>query len=408
MMQIEFNMVDLVSALDVVAIVSPRGVTASGAAGYLFVVRDNRCYMYSRDNSCVAMSHFPLISSDGDGQFVYPAEYINGLKLLAATSDTCKVFATNEEEKFTVRYESSSGAKAERSSFDPNLLVTCDKDLADASGAVDFSAGLLREAILQARPFLAKDANQDESFKGLQVLDATKPEYAKGNGCLFVSDGVRTFYFQCAHLADKSLEVHGQHLAQLLSFLGKSDRISLKRGQHFTFASDAKGNVFGWPKHAKSHSKFGYYPRKSDTYVLRIPKVRLANSLEHARSELESREDKIKINFDADRKILWFGVTAGTAKVEGIPVPVDVVEAESAPWSFGVNINHMIEMVSGVKGNEIELRVRIIPAAGDRRTDMAMFRTLDKFLLNEATGKVTTEPEGAVECEVTRFMPSKG
>jgi len=406
-MKIEFNMSELVVALDMVSIVTPRAATASGAAGYLFVVRGNKCHLYSRDSSCVAMSHFPLLSADGDGQFVYPAEYIGALKFLASTSDTCKIEASIEEEKHIVRYEASAGAKAERGSFDPQLLVTCDQDLAEATGTQVFKSGILREAISQAKPFLASKEAQDEAFRGLQVLDATKPEYAKGNGCLYVSDGTRAFYFQSGHLVDKNLEIHGQHLGQLTSFLNKTDIVTLKKGNHFTFAEDAKGNVFGWPRHAKGHAKFGYYPLKTDNFVFRVPKVRLANSLGHARSELDTKEDKIKISFEPERKTLSFGVVAGTAKVEGIPVVVDVVQGEPKSWSFGVNINHLLELVSAVKGNEIELRVRIIEAGEGRRNDLAMFRTIDKFLLDES-GRVTTEPEGAVECQVTRFMPSKG
>jgi hypothetical protein len=337
---------------------------------------------------------------------VYPAEYINALKLLASSSDTCIIQASEEDEKFTVSYRASSGAKAERSSFDPKILFTCDQDLSEAEVGPDFSAGILREAIAQARPYLSKEGN-DESHKGLQVLDSTRPEYAKGNGCLFVTDGTRTFYFNSTHFQDKHLEVHGQHLGQLVNFLGKTNKVTVKYSKGVTFVVDTKGNVFGWPKHVKGHSKFGYYPLKSDTYVFRIPKVRLVNSLAHVKSELESKEDKIKINFDPEKKTLCFGVSAGTAKVEGIPVQIEILQAESTPWSFGVNVNHMAEIVNGVKGNEIEFRVWIVPSQGERRNDVALFRTIDKFMLDES-GKVTTEPEGAVECQVTRYMPSKG
>jgi hypothetical protein len=125
------------------------------------------------------------------------------------------------------------------------------------------------------------------------------------------------------------------------------------------------------------------------------------------KSELEAKEDKIKVNFDPDLKTLCFGVTSGSAKVEGIPVQVEIVQAEDKAWSFAVNVNHMVEIISGAKGNEIELRVWIVPSQGERRNDVALFRTIDRFLLDES-GKVTTEPEGAVECQVTRYMPSKG
>jgi len=404
-MKISFDMAALVQALDLVSIVVPK---ASGAAGYLFKVQDDRCYLYSRDNACVARASFPLRNSDGGGSFVYPAEYVGALKLLASTSDTCEIEATQEDEKFTVRYHASSGAKAERGSFDPRLLETCDQDLEEAVGDQVYHSGLLREAISLARPFISKADGADESLKGLQVLDATKPEYAKGDGCLYTSDGTRAFYFRCTALSSKSLEMHGQHLSQFINFLNRADTITLKKGKHFTFAVDSQGNVFGWPKHTKGHGKFGYYSLASDQYILTMPKVRITTSLMHIRSELDSKEEKIKVNFDPERRTLTFEVAAGSAKVEGIPILVAIKQAEpdQKPWTFGANINHFLELVNATKGHEVELRVRVLPATGERRNDVAMFRTIESFNI-DASGKVVVESEGAFECQVTRFMPSK-
>lgn len=404
-MKISFDMPKLVEALDRASIVAPKSV---GAPGFLFTVKGDKCAVYSRDNACVARSQFDLRNSDGDGAFAYPAEYVGALKVLASSSDTCDIEATQEEEKFTVRYRASSGAKAERGSFDPRLLETCDQDLEESQEANTFPPGVLREAIAQAKPFLSKQDGADESLKGIQVLDSTKAEYAKGNGTLLASDGSRMFYFRCSAFADKSLDIHGQHLGHLVSFLSRTnDPVTLRKGKHFTFVVDKNGNVFGWPKHSKGHGKFGYYSLTSETYVLSMPKVRIINALQHIKSELDANDPKIKINFDPERRTVTFEVAAGTAKVEGIPIQVTIKQAEPKPWSFGVDINHMIDLVSPLKGHEVELRVRIVPATGDRRNDLAMFRTIETFNI-DTTGKVVVEATEAFECQVTRYMGSKG
>lgn len=405
-MKISFDMASLVEALDLVSIVPPK---TTGAAGYLFVVKGDKCYVYSRDNACVVRGQFPLRESDGDGSFVYPAEYVGALKILASTSDTCEIEATQEDEKYTVRYRASSGAKAERGSFDPRILETCDQDLEESEESSSFSPGLLREAIAQAKPFISKQDGAEECFKGLQILDSTKPEYAKGNGTLYVSDGTRAFYFRCSAFLDKSLDIHGQHLGQFVNFLGAAlgDAITLRKGKHFTFAIDKSGNVFGWPKHSKGSLKFGYYNLTSDQYVLSFPKARILNSLQHIKSELDAKDDKIKVSFDPERRVLLFEVAAGSAKVNGIPTQVTIKQADTKPWTFQVDVNQMLELVNSLKGHEVELRVRVVPASGDRRSDLAMFRTIESFNV-DASGKVVVEATGAFECQVTRFMPSKG
>jgi len=403
-MKISFDMANLVEALDLVSIVPPK---SNGAQGYLFVVKDGKCSIYSRDTACVARSQFTLRDSDGDGSFVYPAEYIGALKFLASTSDTCEFEATQEEEKFTVRYRASSGAKAERGSYDPKLFEIIDQDLNEAEESSVFLPGVLREAIAQAKPFLAAKDNTDEACKGVQVLDASKPEYAKGDGYLFVSDGTRVIYFRSSAFLGKNLDIHSQHLSQLVNFLGRTDdAITLRKGKHMTFAVDKNGNTFGWPKHSKGHPKFGYYSTSKEQFVLTMPKVRIMNALQHIRSELDKDNEKIKISFDPERRTLLFELSAGSAKVEGIPIQITVKQGDPTPWSFSINNAHFLDLVNSIKGHEVELRVCVVPAGGDRRADMAMFRTIETFNL-DASGKVVIEPTEAFECQVTRYVSSR-
>jgi len=418
-MKIVFNLPDLLKALEVVSIVTPRAVTASGGAGYLFVVRGKECFLYSRDDLCVARAAFPVSESDQDGQFVYPAEYLDALKYL--DDDTCTLECTSIEDRFVVRYETGSGVESERSSFDPQLLSTCDEDLeAAASVSYDFNASILREAINQAKPFLGKvgDSKIGEHFKGLQIMDAQRVDkdkgvdYSKGDGYLFASDGTRTFFFHCDDFKGKSLEIHGQHLGLFVSFLAKcGSKVTIRKGGHFTFAISENGHVFGWPRHAKLHDKFNYYSLKTDNkLVFRITKAKFSNSLQHARRELPAKQDKVKLNFDPETKQLQFGIAEGTSKAKGIPIPVtiksDATVEELVAFSIGVNLNFLIELVAPIKNQELEFRCAIFPASEQRKREVGLFRTIDDFRL-DSSGKMAPKEEGTVQCRVTRFMPSK-
>lgn len=396
---------NLIGVLDVVSIVTPRPITPQQGSGYLFVVRGDRCYVYSRDTTCVSRADFPIEESDGDGSFVYPAANIDALKFLGS-GEVCTFEASQKDEMFVVKYESGSGASSERTSFDPQLLSTCDEDLKNVKIEYKFPSGLLKESISMGRPFLAKaqDTKIEEQFKAVQVFDKEKPDYAKGDGHLFVSNSIQAFYFYCEAFCTKSLEVHGQHLPALLAFLAKSpDEVTVQMGDHYTFVTNANGHVFGWPKHAKSHGKFGYYGLKNDNYVLHVPKSVLLNALKYTRSEMDAKSDKIKVVFDHKTDTLQFRASEEKSKVQSPLVPIRSEAKKDEDFVSNVNIDHMISLVDGVKANEVQLRVCLIEKEGAKA---AMFRTIDDFRMDK-NGKVVTDPEGSFKCRVTRFMPSK-
>lgn len=413
-MKFKLNATDLIAALDVVGIITPRPVTPQGGAGYLFVVKGERCYVYSRDALCVARADFAVTEVEKEGSFVYPAEYTSHLRLLEGQTLRFEAEA-QEDDRFVVRYESSGGNKAERTSFSPQLLLPCDDDLNATKTSYTFPAAILREGISLSRPFLAKvtDTGIEEQFKAIQIFDKSKPEYAKGDGHLFASDGVKTFYFWSEAFASKGLEVHSQHLPAFISFLAKSgDAITLKCGDHFTFVENAKGHVLGWPRHAKTHGKFSYYPLKSESYVFAVDRVPFLNAIQFTRGELDAKRDKIKFSFNHERRFLQLDISEGTSKANSNPIPVRVKAKEDGTewmlpkgWTFSVNIDHLLDLVNGMKGHEVELRVLMLAQEGTRK-EVAMFRTIDDFRLDNA-GKPTVESEGSYKCRVTRFMPSK-
>lgn len=412
-MKFQLNASELIAALEAVQVVTPRPVTSQGGSGYLFVAKGEQCFIYSRDTTSVARAVCPITDLDQEGSFVYPAEAISALKFLDGHT---VVFESEvqEDDKFVVRYSASNGAKSERTSFNPQLLSTCDDDLNATTTTYEFAPAILREAITLARPFIAKanDTRTEDQFKALQMFDATNPDMKRGDGTVFSTDSTRIFYFWSEAFVGKHFEVHGQHLPALLSFLSKSESVTLRLGAHFTFAQNSAGHVYGWPKHAKTHAKYSYYALTKDMYVLAVDRVPLLGALQYLRSELSSQRDKIKITFNVERKLFQFAVSEGSSKVNAPSVQVRPKNKEGTeePWmeprdfTCAVNVDHFIDLISSVKANQVEIRV-LLMAKGDR--EVAMIRTVDEFRLDPKTGKCVVEGEGTVACRVTRFMPSK-
>lgn len=417
-MQIRFKLDanDLNAALDVVSIVTPQPIDPKGGAGYLFVVRGDRCHIYSRDLHHVAKADFPIREVEGEGAFIYPNEFAGAFKFFEG--DTID-FDVNRDEggAYVVKYRTGSGANAERTAFDPTRVKTCDTDLQNAKDDRSYPVAVLREGFAQMHSFLAdtKDQKTEDQFKTLQLFDDSKEEWAKGQGTLYAANSVQAGYFHSdAFDGLKGFAVHGQHLPQLGAFLAKATgEVKFKNGQNMTFVEDASGKVLGWTHHTKMHGKYSYYSPKADKFVLVVSKSAMLNALKYTRSEMDAKRDKIRLQWTNVDKTLRFEVVEGNAKATSFPVPCTIVESQDNDFAMNVNINHLISLFSGVKGNEAEFRIAFLPPDAAHPKGRGMFRTIDEFLL-DTTGKVVIadpsaekKPDGTFRCTVTRFMPSK-
>jgi len=413
-MKFQVKAADLNAALDIVSIVPPRAITPQGGSGYLFVVKDDVCRVYSRDSLRVARADFTVTDVEGEGSFIYPADYVEGFRFL---QDEVLTFeAISSDDTHVVKYTSRSGAESERSSYDPKLMADCDKEIEAAINERTFSVAFLREAISMGKPFLAdqKDSKADDHYKAMQIFDDSNEAWSKGDGTLFAADGTQAFYFYCDAFKGKSLGLHSLHLPCMTSFLSKCEaEVTIKTGQNMTFAIDSKGRILGWAHHTKAPQKYSYYALKNDKYVFDIPVRPIVNALKYTATELDAKRDKIRLNFSAANNELSFNVVEGNVKAKSFPVPIVPKDgSESKDFSFAVNLYRMIDLIDGAKGDRLELRFTILPADERRPKDQAMIRTIDEFLLNNE-GKVIggsgveTQPENTTRCRVTRFMPSK-
>jgi hypothetical protein len=110
---------------------------------------------------------------------------------------------------------------------------------------------------------------------------------------------------------------------------------------------------------------------------------------------------------------MLFRVAETKGKARSFPLPAVVIDgSEEQEITFNVNIDRLIDLIDGVKGMDVQLRIAVIKADDKSPKERAMFRTIDEFLMDDngkVVGDITAEnrPEGSHECRVTRYMPSK-
>lgn len=414
--RINFNLADIIEALDVVSAVTPHPTMANEGAGYLFVVRGLECFLYSSDENCISRAKFNLSESSGDGTFVFPAKNLsNSLRPLAKEEETCVIEANSDEDgRHTVKYITApDGAEAEFGTFAPDSISRYDEDLEAATESYEYSPGILKEAISLSRAFMAdkSDSTAPEALHGVEVLDKVK--FEKGDGYLYATNKFMAFFFRSDHFVGKKLAIHGNYVSSFLSFLSKcGDKVTIKIGDK-TFAVNEKGDVFGWNRQGEQHDKFNYHALKTDSLVARINKGRLLNALQVAKGALKDKErDGVTLNFDAKSNKIWFEVAESRAKsikVEASPVADEEGVQPSKADSFftTVSVNQLIELVQSMKGYEINFRGYLGKPKEGKKQATCLFRTIDEFYLDPATGKPTPDKDEGVLCRVTRFMPSQ-
>ncbi len=177
------------------------------------------------------------------------------------------------------------------------------------------------------------------------------------------------------------------------------------KGVQMIYAVDQEGRVLGWSPHHKQHGSFKYYGLDQDAVVLKIPRKLFADALAFIRTELDSKQNKVKFSFSPDggdgRPELRVAVAGDRAKVQSPPIPVEVVRDQGKAWTFNMNLDHLSLLIGGYKGHQVEMRAGFMTHG---TKTLALFRTRDTFK-TDADGKVATE--GVHTWTVTRLSPSK-
>lgn len=431
---------DLIGALDIVSIVPPSPVTPQGGAGYLFRVKGGRCFIYSRDKMHDTRVDVAVeeSSEDAEGaQCIFPADKILAMQYHRGNEIAVEAGHDEEDDRYWVRYETELGAEAEWNTYNPALMQPFDDALEAAKDTEKvFPSSVLQEAITMAKPYLAKpdDGRVEKSYHAMQIFDASKPDWAKGDGNLFAADGIRACWVESDALKGKPLGVHGQHIPFVLSFLAKAQGdIRVRYGETKTYAIMPHGSgpdgglrVLGWARHVKQYEKFNRYPEKLDTHILHAIKTQLVSALRGVRAVMDKRRDKTRVSYRPNgfedpatsevtgKPSLRFQLSEGAGKAGSEPVFVTVVndgvagsQGETTKFDINANVDQLLGLVDPLRGHELDLRVAIIPPTDKRPREVKYFRTIERFWLSPAGKVLPGAADGAHECVVTRFTPAK-
>jgi hypothetical protein len=253
----------------------------------------------------------------------------------------------------------------------------------------------------------------NEEYKTIKIFgNSEDPKLAKANGYMFASNGKEAFYFHSTAFLDRGFSAPAQHLPLIEAFLGKSSgTVAIYSTDKKTYLINDRDEVFGWPHHDAEYTGFMYLA-KNDEVCVQVSAKSLLYQLQYMKAEISKDRPKIRKHFNPSNKSFWFSSTNETNTTTSIPV--EARESESKVTSeivANVNVNHMIRLFEGVKGDTVELRVRIVAANATRPKEVYMFRSIDEFLLSEdgtiAGGSgIENVPDGVHQCKVTRYAAS--
>jgi hypothetical protein len=408
---------ELNRAFSLVSIVTPQSNAQGGGGGYLFSVRGNQeCAIYSRDNSKhEARTSLTITDVQGEGQFMFPAEYISGFQYV---DGPIKVTASEIDGAFKVRYQFANSGVSDRVTFDPRDMYDFEQDIQTTKETVEpkvFSIKVLQFALSAARSYLPKSNDQvDQDFyKTIKIFGDADPELAKkANGYMVASNSKEIFYLYCSAFVGKDLTLPQAHLSLIDSFLSRSQgTVSVYNTDNKAYIINGQGDVLGWPRQSAEYTKFQYYA-KSEEIVVQVEPDVLIKRLKWAKTQLPKDKYGVRLHFNPETTQFKISVTDANTVSESEPVATKSADVKvTEEVVINVNAQHMVHMLEGIKGEYAELRIKIVPAdASNKRTKTRyMFRTIDTFFLTNdgvVVGAAGTGEDEAHECRVTRYAPS--
>jgi hypothetical protein len=402
------------TALGIVSTVSPQ-VTPQGVGGYLFVVRGDQCRVYSKNSGYSARSSFPISDVSGEGEFMYPAEYVKAFEFF---SGPITFTATADGDVFKVKYTHGGSGVAQRVSFDPRAVMPFEKELEVAQSTVkplEFSIKILQLAFNTVKSFMAGKSGDsvEEVHRTLRIFGDANPELAKkANGFLYAANGKEACYFYCGAFLGRDLSAPAQHLPTIESFLSKcTGTVRVYPTAKSTYVFNSNNDVLGWSNYEVQYTNFAYLA-KTDEIVVKISAKSMLYQLQYIRAELpkDKPSARVRLYFDPPTKTFWVAGTDDTNTFKSLPVEAQASESKvTAEVVANANVDRLIHIFEGIRGDTVEFRIRIVAAEETKRgKEYHMFRTIDEFLLNDE-GSVLAfldpVPEGYHVCRVTRYAP---
>lgn len=410
-MKIRTTVEALIKAFEIAGIVSPK-IRASTESAFLVARHGDKVFVHSYDGQRYVRTELAVESIEDEGGFAFPVDKVKSLNFVEGWIE---LESGHDEKRHWLKYVTEGGAKVDFSTYDHNNYNTLVKKFDETTSESTYSSAILLTAIRAVTGYSPKEADKtDEHYNTLQLFDASRPEWIKGDGVMQASDGTRVAFFSCEALKGKGLKVHTNHLGQLQSFLTKAGQtVKAKFGPDYNFLVNlnddgSEGAVIGWASTAKEYSHYKYYGTSEDHVVLMVPKDLIIKSLKHMQAVLS--EDNAKIRLSCKGGSLHFEAVEGSDTLTSVPVGVSFLTRDDKTpsleeFGYNVGVDHFLDLFTNTRGHEVELRVAIVPKTASRK-EAAFFRTIENFRL-DAAGEIVISPEDSYECQVTRFMPSK-
>jgi hypothetical protein len=411
---------DWTGALALASAITPSAVDAKGTAGYLCVVRGEKCFLYSEDGRQRFRVPIPVFDVEGEGAFVFPTGAQGDLRYVEGWVE----FESGEDGGANVVWcrrdtGGSKGGIHKIITFSPNALKSLDADFSKAEKTGSFPVAVLREALSMTRPYLSdpKEQGVKPECVNLQLFGSDLD--ADGNGFMLGCSMHRTSYFYSPELEGRSLSVYALRIPLLLSFLSRSTgMVEVHRTENSTYFMNSAEQVLGWSNQDFPPSKFGFYGLALDKHMLKISKASLEKELRYIRSTLPA--DKNKAFWSYDHKASTLTVSASNSlgsEVDSLPITVTpLTSGDDRCWGTGdlgkksdvqcnVNLDLMIQLVEATK----HPRDVVLGIAQTKNTKQHLFRVIEEYFI-DGNGKYVEKPSEGQEghqCRTVRFVPSK-
>lgn len=407
-------------ALALASSIDPSAGGTRAGAGYLCVVRGEKCFVYAEDGKQRMRIPIPVFDVEGEGAFVYPTGSQGDLRYVDGSVE----FEAGEDEGAYVIWcrRDSGGAKGgihKIITFAPDTLRSLDADLGKATKTSSFPVAVLKEGLSMTRPYLAdlKEQGAKPEFHNLQLFGDDVD--AEGNGYLLGYSMNKTSYFYSPDLEGKSLTVYLPRVSLLQAFLAKSSgKVDVYKSDNSTYFMNSGEQVLGWTNQAFTMSKFGYYGLALDRHIFRIPKASLEKELKYIRSTLPP--DKNKAFWSYDHKSSAVTISASNtlgSEVDSVPLPVTVLaNGDDGCWGPGdlgkkttvqcnINLELMIQLIETTK-HPRDVILGIAVAKGGKQH---VFRVIEDYCIDQGGKYVEKPAEGqeVYQCRSVRYVPSK-
>jgi hypothetical protein len=423
--QFSVDQAALTNALRIAELVKPLGVTEHGAAGYLFDVGGGVCRVRGRTGDTAVSAAVPARGVEGEGQFAFPVNHVESLKLRpgqAAGVISFQAYAVDDTRY--VRYATSGGISAQRSTFDPALLTPMGKPLAESTNPRRYKSAILSQALTMAQPFMVgattpkDDHEKRENRNAPPAHKVANIHEARWDGTLFATNGHERFAFYCDDFTGKVAQFPADRFRLLLSFLRWcGPEVELRDGKEMNFAVSGDGQrAVGWTRRSSPILECKLLPSSWYRVVLRVPREAALEQLKQLRAEIEKQSqrkgwDKTRIRYaSATRRLHLEVVDGGTAT--SAPIPVELAEgSEDFDYEYNISATYLMDLLDRLHTVHAELGMLPMAEHGVPQGG-AVFRTVDEFLLDR-NGKVVggrgAAPDPAIgvfQCKVLRLAPA--